>query len=96
MTEKPHPHPTPTRLRLMRQIADGAQKPEHGVKHWHFIRPQTRYLVTDTNVTVRVDELVRAGLAEIPAPDDFNTSMVRLTEAGQQYLNTYGKNGDGT
>jgi hypothetical protein len=85
---KPVLHPTKNRLRLMGWIVS-----KSGVKHWHFIRPDTYDVATNRKVTDRVAELVRAGLAEIPAPDEFNTSMVRLTEAGQQYLDTYGKNG---
>lgn len=92
------PYPTPTRLKLMGWIVEGEKDPtqRRGVKHWHFIKPETRDLPTDRNVTVRVAELVAAGLAEIPAPDEFNTSMVRLTDAGRQYLDTYGKNGADT
>jgi hypothetical protein len=88
----PKLYPTPTRLKLMRWIAGSP-----GVKHWHFAKPLTHDLATDRNVTVRVAELVAAGLAEIPpAEDGFTTSMVRLTEAGAEYLDTYGKNGAGT
>ena len=72
-------------------IADGERDPKIGVKHWHFVKPETHYLVTDREVTARVAELAAAGLAEIPEPDEFNTSMVRLTTDGQQYLDTYGK-----
>ena len=97
MAENPNgrPYPTPTRLKLMRWITEGDNDTtgRKGVKHWHFIRPETHDLATDRNVTARVAELVDAGLAEIPPADEFNTSIVRLTEAGRQYLDTYGKNG---
>lgn len=56
------PYPTPTRLRLADAIAAGK------VLHYYWRTPVTFDIVTDNQVTARVDELVRAGLATITPP----------------------------
>lgn len=84
------PKPTPPRLNLMRRIADGE------LVHYHFVRPETRNKVTDGLYTDAVRKLVDAKLAHLGEPDDFLTSIVRLTDNGRQYLDTYGKNGADT
>lgn len=85
---KPRPYPTPTRLQLLEDIAGGK------VEHYPFITPQTSNQVTGNLVTARVKEFVSAGLVDYGVQaDDSNRSTVRLTEAGQKYLDTYGKNG---
>ena len=90
--DKPNPFPTKTRLKLMREIADGE------LRHYHFIRPETRNKVTDGLKTAAVRELVDASppLADLGEADFFNNSPVTLTDAGREYLDTYGKNGADT
>lgn len=80
MAESALPYPTPTRLRLADAIAAGE------ITHYHFLRPETRNTVTDGLMTMRVAELVAAGLAEIPPGDFFQTSKVRLTPDGMAWV----------
>lgn len=79
-----HPFPTKTRLRLADAIAS------RHIRHYHFITPQTLDTVRDATVTVRVAELVDAGLAEYGTPDGEdevrNWSTVRLTPEGMAWV----------
>lgn len=75
------PYPTPTRLDLANAIVADQ------VRHYHWERPWTCLLSTDREVTARVAELVRAGLAELGEPaEGLPWSMVALTEAGTAWL----------
>ncbi len=74
------PYPTPTRLRLADAIAAGQ------VKHYHWVNGWSCDTVRDANVTARVDELVKAGLAEIPPRADLPESIVRLTADGMAWV----------
>lgn len=77
--------PTPTRVRLARDIHDRL------IRHWHFVKPETRDDATDRLVTARVAELVTAGLAVLGTPlAGFQTSIVALTPAGEEWLAKYG------
>lgn len=95
---KPALYPTKTRLRLAHAIVGGY------IRHFPFVTPETRDIATDALVTSRVAELVAAGLAELGEPEAFqqpthdgglmvgthNYSIVSLTPAGEEWLNTYG------
>lgn len=83
-TEKPALYPTKTRLRLVQAIPAGR------IRHWHFIKPETRDDATDGLLTARVAELVTVGLATLGEPNEHNYSIVSLTPAGEEWLQTYG------
>jgi hypothetical protein len=75
------PYPTPTRLRLADAIA------ANEVKHYHWLSPWSCDIVRDRNVSARVDELVAAGLAEIPPDDGDGWAYVELTDEGRAWIN---------
>ncbi len=77
-------YPTPTRRRLAAAIADG-----HG-RHYHHVKPWTCNTATDRKVTRDVAELVRYGIARLGVADLGEHSTVRLTPAGQQWLDAAG------
>lgn len=82
------PYPTPTRLRLADAIA------AKEIRHYFWLRPWSRDTARDANVSARVNELVAAGLVEIPQPDGHDTySIVVLTGAGREWYER-AKNGD--
>lgn len=85
-TEKPALYPTPTRLKLAKDIS----VPGGRIRHWHFLRPETRNRFTDALVTARVAEFVTAGLAELGEPNEYEQSTVSLTPAGEEWLTKYG------
>lgn len=74
---------TPTRERLFRAIKRGFVV-EHGTAVYN--------TVTGRKVNATVTELVAARLAKFE-PKVNNRAPVTLTEAGEEWLNTYGKNG---
>lgn len=89
MTDSPKPHPTPNRLIVMREI----QRGELRYYDWK-LRPRAWNTVTDRERTAIVAEFIHAGLAEPGTPEPgADYSAVRLTDAGTEYLKTYGKNG---
>jgi hypothetical protein len=77
------PYPTPTRLRLADSIAAGH------VRYFHWHKPWACDTATDGNVSARVTELVRAGLAMIPNLGEHNPpnhTTVELTVAGRAWV----------
>lgn len=77
------PYPTPTRLRLADSIAAGH------VRYFHWHNPWACDTATDGNVSARVTELVRAGLAMIPNLGEHNPpnhTTVELTDAGRAWV----------
>lgn len=88
-TEKPvlpPLYPTKTRLKLAKDIS----VPGGRIRHWHWLRPETRNRFTDSVVTARVAEFVAAGLADLGEPNEYDQSTVSLTPAGEEWLNTHG------
>lgn len=82
------PYPTPNRLHVLREAARGE------LRYYHWIEPRTWNTVTDRERTAIVTTFIAAKLAEPGIREtgaDYST--VALTDAGRQYLNTYGKNG---
>ena len=75
---------TPTRERLFRAIKRGFVV-EHGTAVYN--------TVTGRKVNATVTELVAARLAKFE-PKVNNRAPVTLTEAGEAWLDTYGKNGE--
>lgn len=76
------------RLRLARDIAAGH------VKCWHFIRPEFRRTYDDGVIAYyRIQEFEHFGCADRGEPESgLQTSIVRLTPAGEEWLNRYGSN----
>lgn len=86
-TEKPVLPPTPTRIRLAQDISYGH------VKCWHFHKPEIRRRYDDRLVTAAIEELEYFELADRGQPEPpGQTSTVRLTPAGEEWLQTYGGN----
>lgn len=90
VADKDIPFPTRHRLDLGHSIANG------WIRHYHWVSPSTFHTITGREVTSRVRELVEGRLAVVGEADDSNTSFVRLTEQGEAWLDTYGKNGADT
>lgn len=84
------PYPTPTRLRLAEAIA------AKEIRHYFWLSPWSCDTVRDANVSARVNELVAAGLVEIPQPDGHDTySIVVLTGAGREWYERATSRADG-
>ena len=81
MSDKPNPHPTPNRRAFARDIRRGFVVRVDG--HWH-----------NTVTGYRCDDLIRqfGPLTEAYVDDD-GLTRARLTTDGQQWWDTYGKNG---
>lgn len=79
--DKPNPHPTPNRVTFARDVRRKFVVRVEG--HWH-----------NTVSGWRVDDLMRqfGDLIE-PREDAEGLTRAALTEAGEAWLDTYGKNG---
>ena len=85
MTEKPNPHPTPNRLAFARDIARGFVIQVDGQWHNSVTGRRCNAAVAEFGdlLTARTDTCGHG----------IGVTRARLTNDGQQWLDTYGKNG---